>query len=342
MKICINALLIFISSILIYSCRKVEKLPLPNVTTDKVTRISYKSAYVTGTLISVEEGLPLRGACYSTSENPTIKDSTVSGHYIYPQSDFMLEDLLPNTIYYTRAFVTTKAGTGYGEQVQFRTLQDYTGQTGSVTDADGNTYHTIGIGSQFWTVENLRTTKFLDGTPIQNITDKTSWYNASSPAYSVYNNDLTYKLTYGLLYNWYALDLTANNKKICPVGWHIPTSDEWNTLQTDLSDNNIQTDMGYKNVENKLRQAGSLHWTDGASNDQYTNITGFTILPGGSRNIFGYFGGIGNVAFLWVSNIVADSQPEYIRLDELGIIPEFGESHKKEGYSVRCIKDNAQ
>jgi hypothetical protein len=76
----------------------------------------------------------------------------------------------------------------------------------------------------------------------------------------------------------------------------------------------------------------NLHWTDGASNDQYTNITGFTILPCGSRNIFGYFGGIGNVAFLWVSNIVADSQPEYIRLDKYGIIPEFRESYKKEGY----------
>ena len=94
-------------------------------------------------------------------------------------------------------------------------------------DIDGNSYKTIRIGDQLWMVENIKTTKYNDGTSIPNVTDDSEWENMNSDAYCWYDNNASlYKSTYGALYNWYAVD----TKKLCPIGWHIPSHAEWNTL----------------------------------------------------------------------------------------------------------------
>src|SRR5674476_633708 len=98
----------------------------------------------------------------------------------------------------------------------------------TVTDIEGNVYHTVKIGTQTWMVENLKTTKYKDGTAIPLVTDNKVWINLPTPAYCWYDNDATtYKNTYGALYNWYAV----NTGKLAPTGWHIPTDAEWTTLQ---------------------------------------------------------------------------------------------------------------
>ena len=132
-------------------------------------------------------------------------------------------------------------------------------------DIDGNVYDTIVIGNQTWMKENLRVTRFNDGTDILFMPEVYVWSELISPGYCWYNYDTNNKDTYGALYNWWA----ANSGKLCPVGWHVPTANEWEIL-------------GYPyrytgSVE--LMETGISHWIAGTG----TNTTGFTALPGGER-----------------------------------------------------------
>ncbi len=96
----------------------------------------------------------------------------------------------------------------------------------TVTDADGNIYDTVHIGTQVWLQQNLATTKYNDGSQIPLVTD-TSWQSLKTPAYCWYDNDsATYKNPYGTLYNFY----TVNTGKLCPTGWHVPTNEEFHML----------------------------------------------------------------------------------------------------------------
>ena len=105
-----------------------------------------------------------------------------------------------------------------------------------VTDADGNSYNIVQIGSQIWMAENLRTTKLSDGTVINLVTSDSSWttYSPSFKAYCWYDNDPNNKDIYGALYTWEAA------KGVCPAGWHLPTKDEWAILGNPAMLNNVQ------------------------------------------------------------------------------------------------------
>ena len=106
------------------------------------------------------------------------------------------------------------------------------GSNGStVTDIDGNVYHTVTIGTQVWMKENLKTSRYNDGTPIPIETDGPTWGRATAGRRCWYENDSArYNSAYGELYNWYAV----NAGKLAPEGWHVPTSAEWQTLLTYL------------------------------------------------------------------------------------------------------------
>lgn len=97
----------------------------------------------------------------------------------------------------------------------------------TVKDIEGNVYHTVTIGIQVWTTENLKTTKYNDGTSISLVTDNSSWEGLNTPAFCWYDNDAkTNKDQYGALYNWFAV----KTNKLCPIGWHIPIDMEWQNL----------------------------------------------------------------------------------------------------------------
>jgi len=98
---------------------------------------------------------------------------------------------------------------------------------GTVSDYDGNIYNTVIIGTQCWMKENLKTTKYNDGTSIPNISDNTAWSGLTDGAYCDYENDPSNSVIYGKLYNFYAV---KNALKICPTGWHVPSDGEWNVL----------------------------------------------------------------------------------------------------------------
>jgi hypothetical protein len=81
-----------------------------------------------------------------------------------------------------------------------------------ITDNDGNVYKTVTIGTQVWMAENLKTTKYNDGTAIPNITVVATWVAATTGAYSDYSNTPANSTTYGRLYNWYTVDNNAATK----------------------------------------------------------------------------------------------------------------------------------
>jgi uncharacterized protein (TIGR02145 family) len=194
-----------------------------------------------------------------------------------------------------------------------------------VTDADGNSYTSVTIGSQVWMVENLKTTKYSDGSPISNLTDNTQWTNTTDGAYCWYENNISNKNTYGALYNFYAI----NTGKICPTGWHVPSDAEWTTLTTYLGGESI--------AGGKLKESGTSHWQ--SPNSGATNETGFTAIPGGHRYYYGIFVDNGIYGDMWTSTeISASAWTRSMDFDKTIVRRE--NSSFGNGYSVRCVKDN--
>lgn len=208
------------------------------------------------------------------------------------------------------------------------TIINTDGKSGTLKDIEGNAYKIVKIGNQWWMGENLKTTKFRDGTSIPNVTDKT-WGSITTGAYCDYDNTPSNSDTYGRLYNWYSV---TNALNISPKGWHIPSNAEWSELSDYLGNGNM--------VGEKLKEKGIIHWE--SPNDKATNEVGFTALPGGVRNFyknnFQYKGQIGE---WWTSTEFAtDSDNAYTR--EISIMFGYigaGTYYKVAGSSVRCVKD---
>ncbi|MFC2090711.1 FISUMP domain-containing protein [Bacteroidota bacterium] len=213
------------------------------------------------------------------------------------------------------------------------------GGGGTVTDIDGNVYQTVTIGTQEWMAENLKTTKYNDGTEIPLVTDETEWENINTPAYCWNDNDeVTYKDTYGAFYNWY----TVNTGKLCPSGLHVPTDTEWKTLEMHLGMSQTEADeLGYYRGTNEgSKLAGSSSWFSGvlSSNAEFGS-SGFNALPGGYRTYIGSFLFVGDTGSWWSST--ENSASLAVRRELLYNISSItrSNSNKNNGLSVRCIKD---
>ncbi|MEX0982173.1 MAG: fibrobacter succinogenes major paralogous domain-containing protein [Bacteroidales bacterium] len=212
------------------------------------------------------------------------------------------------------------------------------GVIGPVEDIVGNVYQTVTIGDQVWMAENLKTTKYNDGTDIPNVIENTDWRSLSTGAYAWYENDeTTYGDIYGALYNWYAVE-TGN---LCPSGWHVPTDAEWKTLEMHLGMSQTEADdTGWRGTDEggKLKEIETTHWN--SPNTGATNETGFTALPDGHRDNSGSFSNVGNYGSWW-------SATEYYTYYACGRYVGYGSSgvgrdndvEKEDGVSVRCLRD---
>jgi uncharacterized protein (TIGR02145 family) len=219
--------------------------------------------------------------------------------------------------------------------------------TNTVTDRDGNVYQTVKIGNQEWTTENLRTTKYNDGSPILNITDKTAWdscFYSSAAAYCFYNNTTNSDTIekFGALYNWYAV----NTGKLAPAGWHVPTDEEWDTLQNYLIANGYNWDE--TTTENKIAKsmAAKTDWIiciDGAGaigNDlTKNNKNGFSALPGGSRDPDFNFNGLDSNSCWWsaLDGGACGTWYRSLYFDFEDFNRKF--NNKSCGFSVRLVRD---
>jgi uncharacterized protein (TIGR02145 family) len=228
---------------------------------------------------------------------------------------------------------------------------------GSVTDIDDNSYRTIIIGTQEWMAENLRVIHYNNNDPIP--TDKDiDWKSTNAGALTVYPYDLIVGLdseddvlsNYGALYNWYAVD---DKRGICPVGWYIPTDEDWIKLTNYLGDEvsrsfgRLLSNTGGKLKSNRTDSGSHPSWH--YPNSGATNETGFSAIPGGSRYGYGGFGDIGYHGAWWSatyepvtswteSRVIARFWIMYFHYSELF----NGISNKRNQFSVRCIKNISQ
>jgi uncharacterized protein (TIGR02145 family) len=164
---------------------------------------------------------------------------------------------------------------------------------GIAEDIDGNVYKTVMIGTQVWMADNLKVTKYNNGTEIPNIKDGVQWAAATAGAYCLYNNDIGNKSTYGILYNWHAV----NTRKLCPTGWHVPDDAEWITLENYLIASGYNYDGTTTGSKIAKSLAATTSWapttaTGAVGNTDfplYRNKSGFSALPGGYRGMQGNF-----------------------------------------------------
>jgi uncharacterized protein (TIGR02145 family) len=114
---------------------------------------------------------------------------------------------------------------------------------------DENCIPSVTICNQVWMLKNLVVTTYRDGTPIPEVTDPTEWDLLTTGAWCYYNNDPANGTVYGKLYNWYAV---TDPRGLPPNGWHIPTDEEWVTLETCLG--------GVSVAGGKMKEMGTAHW----------------------------------------------------------------------------------
>jgi uncharacterized protein (TIGR02145 family) len=218
-----------------------------------------------------------------------------------------------------------------------------------VSDIDGNKYPAINIGSQTWMQKNLNVSRYRNGDLIPQVTNSTQWASLRSGAWCWYNNDsATYALTYGKLYNWYAIN---DSRGLYPDGWKIPREYDWNKLIAFI-DRNADTictpnfNCAQSNIAGgALKDTATVsttYWLEGINNFA-TNSTGFTGLPAGIRAFpSGNFEGVGIFSSWWSADKwTAYNDPEraWTRYVNRGGA-ETGRIiyNLSSGLSIRCLK----
>jgi uncharacterized protein (TIGR02145 family) len=202
------------------------------------------------------------------------------------------------------------------------------------------------IGDQVWMADNLATTRYNDGSSIPLETNNNDWINLTTPAYCWYDNDASHKSSvYGALYNWY----TVSTGRLCPTGWHVPSSNEWTILQNYLIENGYNYDG--TTSENKIAKsmAASTGWNvssnvgvpGNSDYPEYRNKSNFTAFPAGARlPATGEFYRKGWYANWWSTSqgIFTDDGANW-QLSGTRVELNSFSSSKKGGVSIRCIKD---
>ncbi len=265
------------------------------------------------------------GVCWGTESNPTTdnnKRETTYGN----MADFTLSGIDPGVMQYMRFYVVNDIGTYYSTN---RTITQWYGQTGpQATDADGNLYNSVKIGSQIWLVENLKTTKYLNGDVIGTTTPAgLDISTAVEPKYQwPAGGDEINVPEYGRLYTWHA---ATDSRKVCPAGWHVPSSSEWYELYQFM--NNEGGDM---------KETGLTHWS--SPNLDATNSSGYKGVGAGYRTLTA-FTNMKNFAMFW-STVPTTYSAQYAYLHYNSGSFRINENpsstySKSFGYSIRCLKD---
>ena len=321
-----------------------EEAKLAMAVTGDVSEIMINSAVCGYTVVDMGTYVSGRGVCWSTKSNPTVADDHTSDGIGAGTFSGQLPNLQAGTTYYVRAYATNSDGTAYGEEKSFKTKPCES----TVTDYDKNTYNTVVLGNQCWMKENLKTTRYADGTAIGS--GSTTSYDV---AYWYYpSNNSSNKATYGLLYNWKAVMRNNSSSSanpsgvqgICPNGWHVPSDAEWTQLTDYVSSKSqYQCNNNSSSIAKALASA-TTEWSSSTNTcavgntPSNNNATGFGALPAGYYR--GSYYDFGFYANFW-------SATEYDRYDAYGrnlgydnadVYRDYdGENY---GFSVRCLRDN--
>jgi uncharacterized protein (TIGR02145 family) len=201
----------------------------------------------------------------------------------------------------------------------------------TITDVDGNVYKTVRIGDQWWMTENLKTTKYNDGTSIALISQDTEWNASIEPSYCFYANDAAaYGTQYGALYNFYAVI----GGEICPSSWRVPSDTDWFTLENfvDPSIDNPSTE-GYRGSYAGKYLKSTIGWESGSDNFH------FNALPGGYRSLESSFTDVGYRTYFWTSTTASSNWSWFRSLKNGSDQISRSKYVKRMGCYVRCVKD---
>ncbi len=217
--------------------------------------------------------------------------------------------------------------------------------TSTVTDIDGNVYNTVAIGTQCWTKENLKVTKYNNNDIIPDSSNST-WGTSAIGARTDYVGVSGYVGTYGYLYNWYA---ATDSRGICPSGWHVPTDDEWNKLVKFIDSGADTSTSSTSSTQSttaggEMKTAGTNYWNFPSTG---TNASGFSAKGGGFRRsdvgnpLHGMVDNLNINGFFWSTTTYdLNNQEALFRL----LIFAFDgvvrtRTEKRYGASIRCVKD---
>ena len=331
----------------------------PTVTTDYVTDVSTPTALCVGKV--TDEGdapVTARGICWNTYGNPTVENDHYTTDGTGPGSfSSTLTGLHPGIYYYVRAYATSAVGTSYGTTIMFRDGVNVEGQpclgSAQMYDVDGNAYNTVWIYDQCWMRENLRTTHYADNTPIAYGGNNTS----QTVAYRYYpNNNSGNVSTYGYLYNMAAARHVSGSsnevQEICPDGWHLPSYNDWTSLQNYLIYNyedyacQDSYDWSWNIAKALASKTGwisynslEMEYCSPAHYPGSNNSTNFTALPAGSRRPNDPYTDFGSLTKFWSNTRNASNYWYAMDINAYDSWISMEGVDAAVGCSVRCIRD---
>lgn len=200
--------------------------------------------------------------------------------------------------------------------------------TGTVKDNEGNEYSTVVIDDQEWMRENLRVSKYNDGSTIRHVYEKEAWAKMESGAWTYHIGDDG--KVYGKLYNWYAVN---DKRGICPKGWHVPTDKEWNIM--------INRFKGIHLAGAKLKSTATVpddhpRWI--GPNANATDQSDFSAIPGGIITPDGEFKFLGSFGAYWTNSETHGENAWKYGMSYNDTKIYRHRRSKKYGYSVRCVR----
>jgi uncharacterized protein (TIGR02145 family) len=345
-KILIGIVIILCS---LSGCKKTEPENVITVTTDDIEDFSEGVYIFKGTIANIgKEEINEHGFCWSESTNPESGGTFIR---LGPRSSSgsfssTIYEILPGTTYYVKAFAVINSIPYYGDEKSFTTPDTL---VLPILDIDHNIYYPVKIGNQIWMSENLKTTRYPDGSKIPRIEDRLTWFKFSlyTVAYCWYDNYGAIGATYGGLYTWpAAMNIKSESdikpgkvQGVCPDGWHLPDDSEWKQLEMYLGMSQAEVDgEEWRGTDEggKMKHEGIQIWN--SPNTGSTNESGFRALPAGWRDGNGYFYNLEISARFWSSSKRGDYA--WVRqLDYNSSRIYRGTRGLYEGISVRCIKD---
>ncbi len=203
-----------------------------------------------------------------------------------------------------------------------------------IEDIEGHVYPVVQIGNQCWTTKNLNTSFYDNGEVVEHIAPISAWTSAGlaqNGAWCYYNNDPLNEVFHGKLYNFYAV---TDTRGLCPSGWHVPTDSDYTLLTDYLGGISV---AGGKMKTTGNTGAGTGLWVN--PNNDATNESGFSALPGGYRTAMGQFFSIGSFGSLWSSSSENETEAWYRGLANYNGVVFRSTCEKSDGCTVRCVMD---
>ena len=330
---------------------------IPTVETQSVSHITFGNAIAGGEVASSGGAIVTeRGLCWNTTGSPDINDNLVDVGFGTGSFISYISGLPDDSSIYLRAWATNSNGTAYGQEVQFTTdIINSSLCVDSVVDIDGNVYNTTHIGYQCWMNENLKALHYPNGDSIPYIYSNWDWQSLddiiTNDGLVYYDHSLSNFNTFGVLYS-YAAALGGNGissnsnpsnlQGVCPDGWHLPSSLEWEQLELQLGMTHSETyEYGHRGTFQGSLLAGTAYlWqNDALEYNSFFGLTNFNAIPGGIRRFNGEFRYVNEEGSWWTSSDFNGygfyRSINYIRSDI-----EIGYTGNYYGRSIRCVMDN--